>query len=208
VKRLALTAGLAAAFVFVSASASSHGAQAAGSRSGPPVAVSRGCAQFQRHEYEVCYAYVVNDTLLARVPYYKFGRGPVLGPPALTRLKSRFYGPAQQFIIGQTRGWPQHVDVSAPRIRIVGQVAVPANLATATMHTIETWLVRAEPGSSRKEGRVLLAETDVHHTITLDRTPTKLCLGGHCLHKWVVVRIRLCSRSRISSRTGLVTACA
>lgn len=189
-KRLALTAGLAAVGIFVSACASSQGTPASGSRSGPPVSVSHGCARFQRHQYEVCYAYVVNDTWLARVPYYKFGRDAALGPPALTRLKSRFYGTARRFVIGQTRDWPQHADVSVPRIRIVGRVAVSANLATATLHTIETWLVRAGSGTSGKPGRVLFAETNVAHTITLDRTPTMLCLAGHCLHKWVVVRIR------------------
>jgi hypothetical protein len=189
-KRLALTAGVAAACMVVSACASSPGTQVSGSESGSPVSVSHGCGHFQRHQYEVCYAYVVNDTLLARVPYYKFGRDPAVGPPAVTRLKSRFYGPAQRFIIGQTKGWPQHVDVTVPRIRIIGQVAVSANLATGTLHTIETWLVRAKSGSGGKQGRVLFAETDAHHTITLDRTPTMLCLSGHCLHKWVVVRIR------------------
>jgi len=186
-KRLALTAGLAAACTFVAGCASITGTQATAST---PVSVSRGCAHFQRHQYEVCYAYVVNDTWLARVPYYMFGRDAVSGPSALTRMKSRYYGPTRRFIIGQTRGWPQHVDVSVPRIRIVGQVAVSANLATATLHTFETWLVRVKSGSGRKLGRVLFAETNVHHTITLDRTPTMLCLGGHCLHKWVVVRIR------------------
>jgi len=142
-----------------------------------------------RHQYEVCYAYVVNDSLLARVPYYEVGRQPVLGPAALTRLKSRYYGAARRFIIDQTKSWPRHVDVSTPSIRIVGAVSVSANLATATMHVIETWLVRAEPHGS-KPGRVLFAETNARHTISLDRTPTILCLAGHCLHKWVVVRIR------------------
>jgi hypothetical protein len=189
-KRLALMAGVAAACIVVSACASSPATQVPRSRSGPPVSVSHGCGHFQRHQYEVCYAYVVNDTLLARVPYYKFGRDPAAGPAAVTRLKSRFYGPARRFILGQTRGWPKHVDVPVPRIRIIGQVAVSANLATATLHTIETWLVRAKPSSGGKRGRVLFAEAAVHHTITLDRTPTMLCLGGHCLHKWVVVRIR------------------
>jgi hypothetical protein len=189
-KRLALAACLAAAGMVVSACVSSPGIQPSRSSPGPLVSVSRGCAHFHRHQYEVCYAYVVNDTWLARVEYYKFGRDPVLGPPALTRLKSRFYGAAQRFVIGQARVWPRHVDVSVPRIRIVGRVAVSANLATATLHTIETWLVRAQAGSGGKPGRVLFAETKMHHTITLDRTPTMLCLAGHCLHKWVVVRIQ------------------
>jgi len=150
--------------------------------------LSRGCEHFSRHQYEVCYAYLVNDSLLARVPYYEAGRQPGLGPPA--RLKSRYYGPAQRLLIGQTKGWPSHVDVSLPRIQIIGPVSVSANLATATIHTIETWMVRAEPSAGGKAGRVLFAETDAHHTITLDRTPTILCLAGHCLHKWVVVQIR------------------
>lgn len=156
----------------------------------PPVSVSRGCAHFQRHQYEVCYAYVVNDTFLARVPYYKAGRDPTLGPPALTRLKSRFYGSARRSIIRQAKGWPRHVEVSAPRIRIIGRVVVSANLATATLHTVETWLVRAAAGPGGRPGKVLFAEKSKHLAITLHRTPTMLCVAGHCLHKWVVVRIR------------------
>jgi hypothetical protein len=157
-----------------------------GGHSGPGslVSASRGCAHFQRHQYEVCYAYVVNDTYLARVPYYEFGRDPSLRATDLTRFASRFYNPARRSIERQARGWPRHVDVSAPRIRIVGHVVVSANLATATLHTIETWRVRTE------SGRLLFAETNDHHVITLHRTPTMLCALGHCLHKWVVVRIR------------------
>jgi len=177
-------AGLAVACIWLSSCGSLATAPQA------PVSVSRGCAHFQRHQYEVCYAYVVNDTVLARVPYYEFGRDPTLGPAALTRLESRFYGPARWSIIRQARGWPRHVDVSAPQIHIIGQVSVSANLATATLHTVETWLVRAESGPGGKPGRVLFAEKDAHLTITLQRTPTMLCLTGHCLHKWVVVLIR------------------
>jgi hypothetical protein len=151
--------------------------------------VSRGCEHLGRHQYEVCYAYLVNDSLLARVPYYKVGRDPVLGPLALTRLKSRYYGQAQRFLISQTKTWPRHVRVSVPSIRIVGPVRVSANLATATIHTVETWLVRAKPPKGGESGRVLFAETNAHHTITLERTPTILCVAGHCLHKWVVARI-------------------
>jgi len=186
-KRPLLPAVIIVAFLIAAACASIPVPTAPGSESTPPV--SQGCAHFSRHQYEVCYAYVVNDSLLARVPYYEVGRQPVLGPAALTRLKSRYYGAARRFIIDQTKSWPRHVDVSTPSIRIVGAVSVSANLATATMHVIETWLVRAEPHGS-KPGRVLFAETNARHTISLDRTPTILCLAGHCLHKWVVVRIR------------------
>lgn len=185
-RRLTRITGLAVACVWLS-SCASLGTVAPQT---PPVSVSRGCAHLQRHQYEVCYAYVVNDTFLARVPYYELGRDPTLGPSALTRLKSRFYGPAARSVIRQTGGWPRHVDVSVPQIRIVRPVAVSANLATATLHTVETWLVRAESGPGGQQGRVLFAEKDAHLTITLHRTPTMLCLADHCLHKWVVVRIR------------------
>ena len=151
--------------------------------------VSRSCGQLAQDQFEVCYAYVVDDSLLARVPYYEVGRQPVLGWLALTRFESRYYGAARRLIIAQTKDWPRQVEVSAPSIEIVGPVRVSANLATATITTIETWLVRAEP-TAGKSGRVLLAETDARHTIRLDRTPTVLCLAGHCLHKWVVVQIR------------------
>lgn len=152
-------------------------------------AVSHGCGHLARDQFEVCYGYVVDDSLLARVPYYEFGRQPLLGVLALARLDSRYDGAARRLIIAQTRGWPSKVDVSVPTIEIVGPVRVSANLATASITTIETWLVRAETAAG-KPGRVLFAETDARHTIWLDRTPTILCLAGHCLHKWVVVQIR------------------
>lgn len=152
--------------------------------------VSRGCAHFSRHQYEVCYAYLINDSLLGRVPFYEAGREPALRRPALTRLKSRYYGPARRFLIRQVRHWPRRVDVAVPVIRIVGAVRVSAHLRTAIIHTIETWMVRAEPRAGGRAGRVLFAERNVRHTIMLERTPTMLCLLGHCLHKWVVVRIR------------------
>jgi len=185
--KLLRLAAISAACLVVAACSAGSALSAAGSDASSLAA--QGCAHVSRHQYEVCYAYVVNDSLLARVPYYEVGRQPVLGPAALTRLKSRYYGAARRFIIDQTKSWPRHVDVSTPSIRIVGAVSVSANLATATMHVIETWLVRAEPHGS-KPGRVLFAETNARHTISLDRTPTTLCLAGHCLHKWVVVRIR------------------
>jgi hypothetical protein len=186
--RLLRPAVVAVACMITAACASVPVLPASGSHT--PSVVSRGCEHFSRHQYEVCYAYIVNDSLLARVPYYETGRQPVLGPLALTRLESRYYGQARRLIIDQAESWPRRVDVSVPSIRIVGAVRVSANLATATITTIETWLVRAEPGAGSTSGRVLFAETDARHTIWLERTPTILCLAGHCLHKWVVVRIR------------------
>jgi hypothetical protein len=87
------------------------------SGSSTPSVGSRGCEHVSRHQYEVCYAYVVNDSLPARVPYYQVGRQPVLGPLALTRLESRYYGQARRFLIEQTKRWPRRVDVSVPAIR-------------------------------------------------------------------------------------------
>src|SRR5258707_7927431 len=141
------------------------------SGSSTPSVVSRGCEHVSRHQYEVCYAYIANDSLLARVPYYQVGRQPVLGPLALTRLESRYYGQARRFLIEQTKRWPRRVDVSVPAIRIVGRVTVSANLGTATITTVETWLVRAEPRAGSPSGRVLFAETDVRHMILPRRAP-------------------------------------
>ena len=187
-KKLLLPAVIIVTFLIGAACGSIPGPAAPGSESTPPV--SQGCAHFSRHQYEVCYAYLVKDSLLARVPYYEVGRQPLLARAALTRFESRYYGPARRFIIDQTKGWPSHVDVSVPIIRIVGAVRVSANLASATITTVETWLVRAEQRPGHRSGRVLFAETNVRHTISLERTPTILCAFGHCLHKWVVLRIR------------------
>src|SRR5260370_22336597 len=130
-----------------------------------PSVVSRGCEHVSRHQYEVCYAYIANDSLLARVPYYQVGRKPVLGALALTRLESRYYGQARRFLIEQTKRWPRRVDVSVPAIRIVGPVTVSANLGTATITTVETWLVRAEPRAGGPSGRVFFPENHPpHHT--------------------------------------------
>lgn len=187
-KRLLRPAAIGCVCVIVAACSSGSVLTTLGSDASSLAAA--GCEHLSRHQYEVCYAYVVNDSLLARLPYYQAGRDPMLGPAALTRLKSRYYGAARRFIIDQTKGWPRHVDVSVPSIRITGTVAVSANLATATIHTVETWRVRAEPRAGSTSGRVLFAEAGVRHTVSLDRTPTILCAVGHCLHKWVVVRIR------------------
>jgi len=182
--RLLRLAAMGSAGMLAAACSSGSGASALGSDTASLAAP--GCQHLSRHQYEVCYAYVVNDSLLARLPYYQAGRDPVLGPAALTRLKSRYDGAARRFIIDQTKAWPRQVDVSVPSIQITGPVTVSANLATATIHTVETWRVRAEG----KSGRVLFAEAGARHTVSLDRTLTILCLVGHCLHKWVVMRIR------------------
>ena len=154
------------------------------SATGSQTEVSQDCAKFDRHQYEVCFAYVVNNTLLARVPFYKLGRNPDLGPAAKQRFESRYYGTAQRQIEAQAAAWPVKVEVKAPEISIVGGPHVTADLSSATISTVESWLV------TTRSGRVLFKERGVHYTITLRRVPTVLCVsGGGCLHKWVVANI-------------------
>src|SRR5258708_14632294 len=105
------------------------------SGSSAPWVVSRGCEHVSRHQYEVCYAYIANDSLLARVPYYQVGRQPVLGPLALTRLESRYYGQARRFLIGQTKRWPRRVDGSGAALRVVGPVTLSPKPGTAAIPT-------------------------------------------------------------------------
>src|SRR6202050_1709389 len=143
---------VAAACVITAACTSVPVAPKPGSDATP--VVSHGCGHLARDQFEVCYAYVVDDSLLTRVPYYELGRQPVLGPLALARLESRYYGQARRLIIAQTRGWPRQGDVSVPRIESVGPVRVSANLANATITTIETWLVRAKPAAGSPGGGV------------------------------------------------------
>ena len=155
-----------------------------GSATGNQTEVSKDCAKFDRHQYEVCFAYVVNDTLLSRVPFYKVGRNPDLGPATKVRFESKYYGTARRMIETQAAAWPVKVEVKAPEITIVGGPHVNANLSSATISTVESWRV------TTKSGRVLFAARGVHYTVTLRRVPTVLCIsGGSCLHKWVVANI-------------------
>ncbi|MCW3005359.1 MAG: hypothetical protein JWQ20_4657 [Conexibacter sp.] len=154
--------------------------------------VDNQCLTFSEHAYEVCTAYLFNASLDARLPFYKLGRstgvgyykailegctGRSAGPAATCRLKSRYYGQAQSYLLAQTAGWPDEVDVSLPRISIEG---VDSDLAanTAVLSTTETWQVRT------KSGDILFAESGQHHTITMKR------IQGLILHKWVVTSIQ------------------
>jgi hypothetical protein len=155
-------------------------------------AAQAACARFSQHEYEVCFAYLVNDTLLARVPFYQGSRsqapgyyhailegcvGQTLGEAAKCRLWSRYYDPARAALEQQVAGWPGDVDVDFPRVSIV---AVQSDLGTNTaiIQTQETWRVTAA------DGTVLFAENNQPHTITLRR------VQGLALHKWVVISIK------------------
>jgi hypothetical protein len=149
------------------------------------------CAEVDQHQYEVCFAYLFNDTLLSRVPFYKSSRsqdpgfyeatregcvGHTLGSAVTCRLWSRYYGSARTMLQQQTANWPKHVDVAPPHVTID---AVESNLATnsATIQTHENWQVTANEN-------VLFAENNQPHTITLER------VSGLVLHKWVVTSIR------------------
>jgi len=169
---------------------------AASLTSPPPVvnssaAAQSACSQSAQHEYEVCFAYLFNDTLAARVPLYQDSRslapgyynnvrescaGYNLGQAATCRLLSRYYGAASAFLENQAKTWPAQVEVSWPQISI-DQVTSNLSTNTATISDHETWLVKTEAG------QILFAETNQPHTITLSR------VQGILLHKWVVTSI-------------------
>jgi hypothetical protein len=144
-------------------------------------ASAKVCLHVDRHQYEVCTAYVANASYLARLPFYKLGRSTDqdVARTFKERLESRYTGAARAQLERQTAGWPgpSQLDVFLPTIRI-DSVTVAANLSTARLTTHETWLVRTEGG------RTLFSERDGAHVITLARVP------GLVLHKWVVTSIQ------------------
>jgi hypothetical protein len=144
-------------------------------------AAAKVCLHADRHQYEVCAAYVANASYLARLPYYKFGHSADadLARTFRERLESRYTAAARSMIERQAAGWPgpSELDVFLPTIRI-DSVQVAADLSAARLTTHETWLVRTE------SGHVLFEERDAAHVISLARVP------GLVLHKWVVTAIR------------------
>jgi hypothetical protein len=155
-----------------------------------PASAGDVCAATAQDQYEICFAYVFNATLLARVPFYLSSRsaapgfydafqegcdGHNLGQAAKCRLWSRYYRAARPALEQQVAGWPSDVHVDYPHIRIVS-VKADLTTGTATILTRETWRVTAG-------GKVLLAETNQPHTVTLRQ------VRGLFLHKWVVTSI-------------------
>ncbi len=142
---------------------------------------ARVCLHADRHQYEVCTAYVANASYLARLPFYKLGHSSSsdLARTFRGRLESRYTGAARAQLERQTASWPgpSQLDVFLPSIRI-DSVTVAADLSTARLTTHETWLVRVEGG------RTLFAESNAAHVISLARVPSVV------LHKWVVTAIR------------------
>jgi hypothetical protein len=153
-------------------------------------ALGNSCAHIDKHQFEICYAYVVNNTYLARLPFYKFGRS---GSDFFAdKLKARYQNPALGEIAQQAKGWPGAVgiDVYFPTVRIDELTIVKSGsgeLTSAKLYTHESWLVRSENG-----GRVWFSENNQAHTITLKRVPDdRFTIGGHVyLHKWVVTNIQ------------------
>ncbi len=148
------------------------------SASRPPTA-EKVCLNVPSRHLEVCTAYVANASFAARYPYYQLGRSTnhTVASAALDRLGSRYTDAAYRSLVQQTAGWPTDVHVSLPDIHI-DSVSVAADDSSAVLHTRETWRVVANGG------RVLFAENNQPHTITMRHVP------GVVLHKWVVTDIR------------------
>jgi hypothetical protein len=146
----------------------------------PPSVDEKACFSLRDRHLEICTAYVVNASLAARLPYYKYGRSPIpsRAKVALDRLQSRYSGRAVNSVQSQASAWPaDETDVSIPSIR-VNKVSVSSDENLATLQTQERWEVKTP------DGTVLFRETGANHEITMERLP------GLVLHKWVVTGIR------------------
>ncbi len=145
----------------------------------PDLSQSPECAKLADQEARICYAYIVNASLGARLSFYKFGSSsnPTVAQEAKERLQKRYDKDARRLVEGQARSFPEDVNVDAPSVRIE---SVKADLArdTATLRTVESWLVKD------KTGKVLFEEKDQPHTVTLSRTQSFV------LRRWVVTQIK------------------
>lgn len=140
---------------------------------------AQACLHYTNHTYEVCYAYIVNSSLGALLPYYSYAHSgdPLLADAVAFHLNERYVGQANTVVTNRVAGWPAgSTDVGLPDIRVT---SVTSSLATntATLHTVESWKVTGE------NGQVLFQESNVPHTITMHRVPS------YILHKWVVTNI-------------------
>jgi len=147
-----------------------------------PASAASPCASISDRRLEVCTAYVVNATYLARVPFYIASGvdNPALVRLARYRLESRYQGAAQAAIEAQVAAWLSgDVDVERPRIAI-DSVTVGPRAKRAVLHTRETWLVRKRDEATGAMTTVF-QETDAPHDVVMAR------VRGLILHKWVVV---------------------
>ena len=133
---------------------------------------------------EVCTAYVVNATLLARVPFYISSgiENSALVRLARYRLESRYEGAARATIEAQVGSWPAgDVDVETPKVSIESVTVGPRALR-AMLRTRETWVVRKRDPATGASTTVF-QEADTPHDVVMAR------VRGLILHKWVVVSI-------------------
>jgi hypothetical protein len=149
--------------------------QAAQTRSG---GTTSACAHYTGHVYEVCFAYIFNDSSLALRNYYRLVHSPdrQKAQDAREDLLYRFRGDAMRQIVRRAGKWPAGVnDVSIPKITIV---SAKASLASnrALLATRESWQVTAA------NGRVLFVQSSQPRRVTMCR------IQGKLLHIWVVVK--------------------
>jgi hypothetical protein len=157
----------------------------AGAAGAPPAAAStEACATLVDRRLQICTAYVVNATLLARVPFYLAAgtENDTLLRLARHRLESRYRGAARAAIVAQVAAWPPgDVDVEAHDVDI-DAVSVGPRGRRAVLRTRETWLVRKRH-SATGAATAVFQEVDRAHDVTMAR------VRGIVLHKWVVVAI-------------------
>ncbi len=137
------------------------------------------CLMFSNHQYEVCTAYIFNASIADLLPYYSYSRSNNASLSRLVsyRLESRYEGQANSLVRERVMNWPAgNYDVDLPIIKIL---SINASLATnsATLQTQESWRAADE------SGKIMYAESNTPHTITMERIPSYL------LHKWVVTSI-------------------
>jgi hypothetical protein len=159
-------------------------ALAGGAGAPGPAAASEACASLSSRRLEVCTAYVVNSTLLARVPFYIASgiENRAIVRLARYRLESRYEGAARASIEAQVAAWPPgDVDVQVPSVAIE-RVSVGRRRLRATLRTRETWLVsKRDPATGALTP--VFQETGQAHDVVM------ASVRGLLLRKWVVVSI-------------------
>jgi hypothetical protein len=149
-----------------------------------PASAGGACASLSDRRLEVCTAYVVNATLLARVPFYLSSgvENTALLRLARFRFESRYEGSARAAIEAQVANWPVgDVDVATPKVSI-DSVAVGTRGLRAVLRTRETWLVK-------KRDPATGALTTVFQEVVTPHNVVMARVRGLLLHKWVVASI-------------------
>ncbi len=132
------------------------------------------CLKYQGHVYEVCYAYIVNSSLGALLPYYAYAHSGNLtaGKIVSNHLEKRYVGQARQVVVERVRGLPRgKFEIGLPFIKIV---SVSSDGNNAQLTTEETWQVHDQAGN------VVYQENGLRHQVSMQRVPS------YVLHKWVV----------------------